>query len=118
MDTRHPIIALWPRWTLTVGDMLKARVLVRTQCRRCGALMRVDLDEVAAHRGRSWSLIDCQERCRMVSCDGAAFYVAARGYGASWRTLLADRGVAEGIATLPPVRTAHDLRAQAAEEAG
>src|SRR3546814_20090667 len=45
------IIALWPRWTSSVGGMQRLQILVRTQCRRCGALMRADLDELVARSG-------------------------------------------------------------------
>jgi len=53
--------------------MQRLQIQVRTQCRRCGALMRADLDELVARYGGSASLVDRQERCRMVACDGAAF---------------------------------------------
>src|SRR3546814_9693410 len=67
-------------WTSSVGGMQRLQILVRTQCRRCGALMRADLDELVARYGGSASLIDRQERCRMVACDGATFYLAAQRY--------------------------------------
>src|SRR3546814_16717882 len=70
---RSRIIALWPRWTSSVSGMQKLQIQVRTQCRRCGARMRADLDELVARYGGNASLIDCQERCRMVACDGATF---------------------------------------------
>ena len=77
--------------------MLRLQIQVRTQCRRCGALMRADLDELAGRYGGSASLVDRQERCRMVACDGAAFYLAARQYGGSWHILLADRELLAGL---------------------
>src|SRR3546814_4516789 len=91
------IIALWPRWTSSVGGMQRLQILVRTQCRRCGALMRADLDELVARYGGSASLIDRQERCRMVACDGATFYLAAQRYGGPWRVLLDDAALREGL---------------------
>ena len=54
----------------------------------------------------------------MVSCDGAAFYMAALGYGASWRTLLADVRIAVDPKTLPPARTAADFQAERTEGTG
>ncbi|MBB4049338.1 MULTISPECIES: hypothetical protein [Sphingomonadales] len=89
---------LWPVALRSIGAMQRHKVLVRSQCRRCGALMRVDLDDMVARHGSSGSLIDVQERCRMVACDGAAFYLASPGYGGPWRTLLGDPGLAEGLA--------------------
>jgi hypothetical protein len=52
------IIALWPRWTSSVGAMQRLQIQVRTQCRRCGALMRADVDELVARYGGNASLID------------------------------------------------------------
>lgn len=72
--------------------------------------MRVDLDDMVARHGSGGSLIDMQERCRMVACDGAAFYLAAPGYGGPWRTLLGDPGLAEGLANGVAPVTAETLR--------
>lgn len=100
------IIALWPRWTSSVGAMQQLQIQVRTQCRRCGALMRADLDELVARYGGSASLIDRQERCRMVACDGATFYLAARRYGGPWRILVDDAALRDGLSLCPPAHLA------------
>ena len=52
--------------------------------------MRADLDELVARYGGNAALIDRQERCRMVACDGATFYLAAGKYSrafAEWYLL-------------------------------
>lgn len=90
--------------------MKMSNILVRSQCRRCGALMRVDLADLIARHGAGGSLIDAQERCRMVACDGAAFYLAARTYGAPWRMLLESAALQEGIADGPAPVTAQTLQ--------
>ncbi|MFP5432624.1 MAG: hypothetical protein ACLGIM_05825 [Alphaproteobacteria bacterium] len=100
------IIALWPRWTSSVGAMQRLQIQVRTQCRRCGALMRADLDELVARYGGNASLIDSQERCRMVACDGATFYLAARRYGGPWRILVDDAALRDGLSLCPPAHLA------------
>src|SRR3546814_18045810 len=82
--------------------MQRLQILVRTQCRRCGALMRADLDELVARYGGSASLIDRQERCRMVAWDGATFYLAAQRYGGPWRVLLEHAALREGPTIFPP----------------
>lgn len=84
-------------------------MLVRSQCRRCGALMRVELADLVARHGEGWSLIDAQERCRMVACDGAAFYLAAATYGAPWRVLLEDERLRATLVDAPPPITAQVL---------
>src|SRR3546814_20918501 len=96
------IIALWPRWTSSVGGMQRLQILVRTQCRRCGALMRADLDELVARYGGSASLIDRQEPFRMVACDGAPFYLAPPRYGGPWSVLPDDAAPPHGPTTVPP----------------
>lgn len=101
---------LWPIWTRTVGAMSKRNILVRSQCRRCGALMRVDPADLVARYGAGHSLIDTQERCRMVACDGAAYYLAARTYGAPWRVLLDDPVLKEGLEGRPPAVTGRSLQ--------
>lgn len=100
------IIALWPRWTSSVGGMQRLQIQVRTQCCRCGALMRADLDELVVRYGGSASLIDRQERCRMVACDGATFYLAARRYGGPWRILLDAAALRDGLSLCPPAHLA------------
>jgi hypothetical protein len=89
--------------------MARRNMLVRSQCRRCGALMRVELADLVARHGEGWSLIDAQERCRMVACDGAAFYLAAPTYGAAWRILLEDERLRETLVDAPPPITARVL---------
>ncbi|MEG8221814.1 hypothetical protein OSJ57_14430 [Sphingomonas sp. HH69] len=111
------IIALWPSWTSSVGAMQRLQVQVRTQCRRCGALMRADLDELVARYGGSTSLIDRQERCRMVACDGATFYLAARRYGRPWRILVDDAALRDGLSLCPPAHLALGRPAPCSDDA-
>src|SRR3546814_12120633 len=77
--------------------------------------MRADLDELVARYGGSASLIDCQERCRMVACDGATFYLAARRYGGPWRILLDDAALREGLTICPPAHLALGRAAPSAD---
>ena len=111
------IIAFWPRWTLSVGVMQRLQIQVRTQCRRCGALMRADLDDLVARYGASASLIDRQERCRMVACDGATFYLGARRHGEPWRILLDAAALRDGLSLCPPAHLAHGRPAPVANAA-
>lgn len=107
---------LWPNWTKTVGVMARRNILIRSQCRRCGALMRVDPADLVARYGAGWSLIDTQERCRMVACDGAAFYLAARTYGAPWHVLLEEAALRETLGDGPAPVTAETLIASGVAE--
>ncbi len=106
METAANIVALWPRWMDSVGDMLRMKVLVRTQCCKCGTLMRAELEDIVARHGPGHSLVDRLERCRMVECIGSTFYLTSRTYGRAWITLLRDPGLIAAFEELPPVRTA------------
>ena len=80
--------------------------------------MRVDPVDLVARHGAGWSLIDAQERCRMVACDGAVFYLASRTYGAPWRVLLGDEALKETLSEGPAPITAEALvRPAVAQEA-
>lgn len=45
----------------------------------------------------------------MVACDGAAFYLASRTYGAPWRVLLGDEALKDTLAEGPAPVTAEAL---------
>jgi len=77
--------------------MRHRKIQVRTRCRRCDVLMRSDLSDLAGRYGANMCLIDRQERCRMVGCDGAAFYLATPRYGGPWHILLADPRLMKGL---------------------
>lgn len=106
MDTAADIVALWPRWMDSAGEMLRMNALVRLRCCKCGTLMRAELADIVARHGPGYSLIDKLERCRMVECIGSSFYLASRTYGGAWTTLLRDPGLIAAFEDLPPVRTA------------
>src|SRR3546814_14072250 len=80
--------------------------------------MRADLDELVARYGGSASLIDRQERCRMVACDGATFYLAAQRYGGTWRVLLDDAALRQGLTICPPAHPALGPAAPSADIPG
>lgn len=106
MQTTADIVALWPRWMESAGEMLRMKAQVRTRCCGCGTLMRADLNDIVARHGPGYSLVDKLERCRMVECIGSTFYLASRTYGSQWTTLLRDPELVASFHELPPVRTA------------
>lgn len=111
VETGADIIPLWPRWMDSVGAMLGMNGLVRTHCAQCGALLRVELEDIVARYGPGYSLVDRLERCRMVGCHGATIYRASRTYGREWTTLLRDPVLLASFETMPPAHTALDVRA-------
>ena len=106
MENAADIVALWPRWMESAGEMLRMKAQVRTRCCKCGTLMRAELEDIAARHGPGYSLIDKLERCRMVECHGSNFYLVSRTYGCEWITLLRDPRLIAVFEELPPVRTA------------
>lgn len=69
--------------------------------------MREDIDALIGLYGERASLIDRQAQCRMVGCDGAAYYLAARGYEGPWHVLLHDERLRAGLADCPPAQGAN-----------
>src|SRR3546814_18151187 len=68
MTTPDRTLTHWPDWMRTAGALLRSNSLVRSHCRVCGALLRIDLASLVARHGADWNLIDRRERCTM--CDG------------------------------------------------
>lgn len=68
--------------------------------------MREDVDALSGLHGTGASLIDRQARCRMVGCDGAAYYLAARSFDRPWHILLHDERLRAGLADCPPAHGA------------
>ena len=106
MEIAANVVALWPRWMESAGEMLRMNAQVRTRCCKCGTLMRAELEDIVARHGPGHSLIDKLERCRMVECHGSKFYLVSRTYGREWTMLLRDPKLIEVFEELPPVRTA------------
>lgn len=100
METGADIIALWPRWMDSAAEMLRMNAQVRSQCSKCGTLLRVELEDIVARHGRDHSLVDRLERCRMIGCIGSTFYIASRTYGRAWTTLLRDPALIASFDTL------------------
>ena len=118
METGADITALWPRWMDSAGTMLRMNTLVRSRCAKCGTLLRVELEDVVARHGAGYSLFDRLERCRMVGCVGATFYVASRTCGQKWAALLRDPALLDSFAMLAPTRTVLDLQPAATSSGG
>lgn len=100
------VIAFMPAWAATLGAMRRHHVQLRSCCRRCGALTREELDTLICVHGEQASLIDRQRRCRMVGCDGAAYYLGARRYDGDWYRLLASDALRAGLDECPPAHGA------------
>lgn len=88
-------ITLWPRDVQTVAAMLRAQernpsFAVKAICRTCKTAFVVDLDLVAAMRGRGFSLINKLGRCKVYGCGGETIFLWKSGGGTPFRPLLED----------------------------
>ena len=70
---------IWPAWTRTLGAMIEAEAIVRFACLACKRLYDVDVESLAVLRGRQWSLIGRNARCKASKCRAKGLFVAATG---------------------------------------
>jgi hypothetical protein len=66
-----------PRWSLSVGGLLRAKAEVRFACERCRTLFDVDLKALAQLRGCEACLVNVEARCKVSACRGRGFFLAA-----------------------------------------
>lgn len=85
MGARHPRIT--PNWVKTVGAMIDEGIAVRVSCRKCHIMLRVDLDAIAAVKGRDYSLLGRTPPCKSVTCDGHCHFLYSDGAGTPFRPL-------------------------------
>ena len=78
---------LWPQWTRSVAAMWEADAHVRFACPACMKLYDVDLESLILLKGRQWSLIDRQGRCKWVMCRARGPFVAAPAQDAHYMLL-------------------------------
>lgn len=87
---RNSVAEFWPRWVETVGDMIEAKTIVRAACVKCRNFFDVDLAAILAIRGARYSLIDKRPRCKISTCRGKCFFLAAASSTSPLRPLVTD----------------------------
>jgi hypothetical protein len=70
---------IWPEYVSSVGGLIAQHVIVRFACLSCREIFDVDLQAVAAVRGRAYSLLDRRSTCRRSSCRGTGCFIMAEG---------------------------------------
>ncbi|MCW2393518.1 hypothetical protein [Sphingobium sp. B11D3A] len=100
---------IFPRWAQTLGALHHSNGLARSQCRRCGVQLRVDLEALALKHGPMASLIDRSDRCSMVACHGSVFYLASRSYGRQWLRLVSREDLLRDLERAAPACNAQSL---------
>lgn len=83
-----------PKWAATLSALNGSHSLLRSQCRCCGIQQRADIPFLIPRWGAMASPAEIRERCTIVACHGAVFYLAARTYGRQWIVLAARDDVA------------------------
>lgn len=81
-------VRIWPVWARTVGAMIRAGTVVRFGCVKCRNIFDVDLVAIAAKSGDGASLINASTICRLTSCRGRGYFVAAKSLEAPLLTLV------------------------------
>lgn len=74
-------VKLRPTWTANLGAMIEAGIEVRAGCSRCGRWKVVDLEKLAAIKGRDFDLWNRRSVCRFTDdCAGPVkFHHSGRG---------------------------------------
>lgn len=67
----------WQGYCPTIGDMAQRGWTLSARCTACNLRMAVDIDVVAAAKGRAWSPWGRTARCRRLFCHGR---MRLRGY--------------------------------------
>lgn len=68
--------------------MIRQGAVVRVHCRQCQNFFDVDLDGVRRTRGADHSLIDGSTSCRLTSCRGRGYFLAAPSMGSTFLFLV------------------------------
>lgn len=76
-----------PSWLKTVGEMIRADITLRARCRTCEVMFKVDLEAIAAVKGRHYSLIGGRAACKIVGCDGCVVFLYSPGKGTPFRPM-------------------------------
>lgn len=92
------VLPFWPVWARTLDAMVRRLARARSRCRRCGTLLRVDLDALRDRLGGSASLIDLSDACTVVGCNGTVYYLAAPATGTTYHVLIDSPALLEGVA--------------------
>lgn len=95
MGGRNPDYAatpVMPSVALTLAEMLVQGWALRTQCKRCGVVLKVHLPSAIAVLGAEAIPWGRAPRCQVVSdhqfhCDGRLTYLARSQPGTSWKPL-------------------------------
>lgn len=101
------VIPFWPVWTRTLDAMIRGLTSVRSRCRHCGSLLRLNLGTLRARLGGFASLIDRTGPCPVVGCTGTVYYLGAPATGAAYHVLIGDLALFHGVAdpTATPFRS-------------
>lgn len=68
---------IWPEFVTTVGGLIERAVIVRFVCLACRDVFDVDLQAVAAVRGKDYCLLDLHPTCKRSRCRGQGSFVMA-----------------------------------------
>lgn len=95
---------IWPVWARTVGGMIRQGAVVRVHCRQCATFFDVDLAGISRARGDDHSVVDGSTSCRITSCRGRGYFLAAASMEETFLLLVnANMVQREALEQLRPV---------------
>ena len=92
---------IWPEFVGSVGGLIDRGVIVRFACLECREIFDVDLQAVAAVRGRTYSLLDRRSTCKRSRCRGQGCFIMAEAIDAPF-VKLAHRPIPAWLRDLRP----------------
>jgi hypothetical protein len=90
MADKPEVVKLIPRWMRSIGSIFSSNAQLRSECMKCGTVLREDPAALSARHGLGTNFIGRRERCRVVGCSGVVRFWAARTYGQAWTALEGD----------------------------
>lgn len=83
---------IMPSYVQSVGRMRDEQVRVAAVCEKCRQWFKVDLEAIICLRGEDYSLVDQRGPCRVLDCDGLAFFLWSPGNSTPYCPLTTERG--------------------------
>lgn len=81
-----------PSYVQSVGQMRDEHVRVAAVCEKCRQWFKVDLDAIICLRGPEYSLVDQRGPCRILDCNGLAFFLWSISESTPFRPLTTEAG--------------------------
>ncbi len=89
---KRRIERILPSYVQSVSAMRDEGIKVAAVYERCREWFKMDLDTIIAVRGPGYSLVDQRGPCRILDCDGSAFFLWSTSKSTPFRPLRTEAG--------------------------